>query len=199
MDRIYVSERDDPDWPDPVVDLLADGRYVGMAYTRDDRLHVEFLPSPEPCAFDLTELQRALDVAAAILSGGYENLEAPAQEGGSSGIDALAAEFDPLAVRRGPEDEGFYPTDVAAQIVRRCGDLGLAVISLEGVAVHSAMVDPVAGCSSDIGDAYRGEPWAAFLAGCNTKASALLERWPHRSSFAVAFEVEDDAGEQYVL
>ncbi len=212
MDRIYVSERKDPDWPEPVVDLIEQGRYVGMAYARDDRLYVEFLSEADPHAFDLTELQRALDVAAAILGGVDEPLEAPAAGGGSSAIEILAADFDPLAIHRGPEDEGFYPADTAAQIVSRCGDLGLAVISIEGFTVRpdyedaepgfatrSRAVDPVAGCASDIGEAYRGEPWAVFQAGCNTKAAALLERWPRRPNFAVAFEVEDDSGERYVL
>jgi hypothetical protein len=209
MERIYVSERDDPDWPDPVVDLIYQGRCVAMAYARDNGLFVEFIADAEPDAFDLAQLQHALDVAAAILGGGYVPVEAP--DAGPSPVEALAADFDARAVHRGPEDEGFYPADAAAQMVRRCGEVGLAVVSLEGFTVRrhyedqgpgsaaGSTIDPVAGCASDIGDAYRGEPWAVFQAGCNTKAAALLERWPRRPNFAVALEVEDSSGERYVL
>ncbi len=114
-------------------------------------------------------------------------------------VDTLAAQFDRRAARRGPEDEGFYPYDVATGIIARCNDLGLAVVSMEGFTLHPDRIDPVGGCSADLGDAFRGEPWPTFLAGCNLQAVTLLERWPRRPSFAIAFEVQDAEGEVFVL
>jgi len=89
--------------------------------------------------------------------------------------------------------------EAAVGIINRCGDLGLAVVAIEGFTLHSGQEDRVSGCAADLGAAYKGEPWGAFQAGCNLQAMTLLERWPHRASFAVTFEVQDATGEVFVL
>jgi hypothetical protein len=88
---------------------------------------------------------------------------------------------------------------VAAQILAACGMLDLAVVYLEGVTVRSDGVDPVPGHKAEIGTANEGGPFALFQAECNTQAAAILERWPRRSDFAIALEVQDAEGEQFVL
>lgn len=200
MSDLRARERQDPDWEGTIVDLVEEDRVVGYAYTESGILFAEFFPDEDgsPWVFQVEELQRVFDTVQAILAD-IEDEEEQASPDGPHPVDVLALEFDPLAVRRGPEDEGFYPLQAAAQIVRRCGDLDLAVVMMEGLNLHAEHVEPVPGCAADLGDAYEGEPWPAFQAGCNTQAMALLERWPRTPRFAVALEIRDRGGDQYVL
>jgi len=207
MSDLHTRERQDPEWGRPVADLIEDDEVVGLAYEDEGDLLVEFYPDAEgePRLYDVADLQRVLDTVASMLgTGGAEPEPNAVGEPGTGSpeehpVDALAAQFDRRAARRGPEDEGFYPYDVATGIIARCSDLGLAVVSLEGFTLHPDRTDPVGGCSADLGDAFRGDPWPTFLAGCNLQAMTLLERWPRRPSFAVAFEVQDAEGEVFVL
>jgi len=206
MSDLHTRERHDPDWGRPVVDLMEDGEVVGMAYEDEGQLLVEFYPDAdgEPRLYEVPDLLRALDTASAMLGIETDAADRPslgeeATPSAEHPVDLLAAAFDERAARRGPEDEGFFPVSVAATIIERCSDLGLAVVSMEGFTLHAGREERVPGCAADLGAAYRGEPWPAFLAGCNLQAVALLERWPRRTGFAVTFEVQDAAGEVFVL
>jgi hypothetical protein len=206
MSDLQARERVDPDWETPVVDLVEEGEVVGLVYSEEGQLLAEFYPDDDGEAhlFDVADLQRVFDAVAGMLSGkGEQSVRTPAIERppsvGTSPVELLAAEFDRRAVRRGPEDEGFYPLDAAMTIVRRCGDLDLAVVSLDGFLISGESMRRASGCSADLGAAYRGEPWPTFIAGCNLQAQALLERWPRRTGLAVAFEVQDASGEVFVL
>ena len=206
MSDLHARERNDPEWGRPVADLIEDDEVVGLAYEDEGELLVEFYPDAdgEPRLYDVADLQRVLDTVVSMLGGAIEATPEAAGEPGPAGpeehpVDALAAQFDRRAARRGPEDEGFYPYDVATGIIERCRDLSLAVVSMEGFTLHPDRIDPVGGCSADLGDAFRGEPWPTFLAACNLQAMTLLERWPRRANFVVAFEVQDAAGEVFVL
>ena len=201
-----ARERQDPEWGRPVADLIEDDEVVGLAYEDEGDLFVEFYPDAdgESRLYDVADLQRVLDTVVSMLGGAPEPAPEMAGEPGTGRpeehpVDTLATQFDRRAARRGPEDEGFYPYDVATGIIARCNDLGLAVVSMEGFTLHPDRIDPVGGCSADLGDAFRGEPWPTFLAGCNLQAVTLLERWPRRPSFAIAFEVQDAEGEVFVL
>ena len=204
MSDLHARERQDPEWGRPVADLIEDDEVVGLAYEDDGELLVEFYPDAEgePRLYDVADLQRVLDTVVSML--GAEPVEPgePSQPDAASAehpVDALAAQFDRRAARRGPQDEGFYPYDAATGIIARCSDLSLAVVRVEGFTLHPDRTEPVGGCSADLGSAFAGEPWGAFLAGCNLQAATLLERWPRRPSFAVAFEVQDRDGEVFVL
>ena len=199
MSDLRAREREDPDWDGIIVDLVEEDRVVGYAYEERGVLFVEFFPDEDgsPWVFEAEDLQRVLDTAAAILV--EEEDEEDQLVDGPHPVEVLALEFDALAARRGPEDEGFYPLQVAARIVRRAGDLGLAVVLMDGLNLRPEHEEPVPGCAADLGAAYEGENWAVLQTGCNTQAMALLERWPRSTEFAVAFEVRDRAGEQFVL
>lgn len=204
MSDLHARERQDPEWGRPVADLIEDDEVVGLAYEDEGELLVEFYPDAdgEPRLYDVGDLQRVLDTVVSML--GAEAAESatgePAAEpAGEHPVDALATQFDRRASRRGPEDEGFYPLDVAAAIIARCADLGLAVVSMEGFTLHPDHLERVGGCAADLADVFRGEPWPSFLASCNLHAATLLEHWPRRPSFAVAFEVQDAQGEVFVL
>jgi hypothetical protein len=206
MSDLHARERQDLDWGRPVADLIEDDEVVGMAYEDEGELLVEFYPDAdgEPRLYVAADLQRVLDTVSAMLGAGNEEAAegeepSPDAPAGEHPVDVLAAEFDRRALRRGPEDEGFYPMEAAIGIINRCSELGLAVVALEGFSLHSGAEDKVAGCAANLAAAYKGEPWSGFLAGCNLQAMTLLERWPRRASFAVTFEVQDAAGEVFVL
>jgi len=201
MSDLHARDSRDPDPDNPVVDLIEEDRLVGIAYADGGAVYAEFYPDDEgnPWAFDTQDLQRTLDMAAAMLGADADEEAGDPGADGPHPVDVLALEFDALAARRGPEDEGFYPLPVAAGMLARCGDLGLALAFLEGVTLHAESVDPLPGHKADLASVNEGEPWALFQAECNTQARALLERWPRRPDFAIAMEVQDADGERFVL
>lgn len=202
MTDLHVREAPPGEWDMPVVELVEDGRLVGMAYLDDIEVFVEFFPDEEgePWSFDVGDLQRALDTATAmLLPEGTEALEDRPDLGGVHAVDVLASEFDEQASRRGDEDEGFYPRAVVVSMLPRVAELDLAVVSLEAVILHEGWVDPVPGHAVDIGATHDGDPWPAFKAGCNLLASAYLERWQDRESLAISVEVADRDGDRFVL
>lgn len=200
MSDLTARESSRPGWDGLVVDLVEDGGLVGYAYEDDGVVYVEMLPDEEgdAWAFEVTDLQRALDTAIAMLAPDLAHQPAPAP-GAPDPLDVIASEFDSMALRRGPDDEGFYPLEAVLAITRRAADLGLAVASVEGFTLHEEGETPVAGCAADLGAAHAGEPWATLVAGCAVQAEALLEKWPRRRDFAVALEVMDPSGERFVL
>lgn len=203
MSDLRAREASSADWDQPVVELVEDGQVVGMAYVDDEVLYVEFSPDEDgdPWAFDVADLQRALDTAAAMLLPDPTPIltgETPSDDG-EHPVDVLASEFDSKAIHRGEEDEGFYPMQVAGRLVQRAEVLGLAVVSIEGCRFEAGEVSPVSGMSVDIGAAHDGEPWPMFLAGCNVQAMALLERWAREPGLVLSIEVGDDDGERYLL
>jgi hypothetical protein len=203
MSDLHAREASPDDWEDPVVELLEDGRVVGIVYLDGETLYAEFSPDEDgdPWAFETADLQRALDTAAAMLLPDTSLISpgpAPAA-GGEHPVDVLAGEFDDTAVHRGDEDEGFYPPRTAARLIQRAEVLGLAVVSMEGCRIEGGEVLPVSGLSVDIGEAHDGEPWPMFLAGSNVQAMALVERWARERDLVISIEVGDDDGERYLL
>lgn len=199
MATLIARESTRPEWDGPVVDLVEDGTVVGCVFLDDGDLLVEFYPDDEgdPWIYDVADLQRVLDVAAAMLD--VEPPSPGAREEGVDPIDQLASEIDATAVRRGEEDEGFYPMAVGRRIVALCEALDLAVASLEGFEIRSGDLQRAAGYRAELAEAHRGEPWALFRAGCNAQAAAVLETWSRGGEVFVAAEVEDASGEVFVL
>jgi len=194
-----------------VVELVEEERVVGLVYFDEDATYAEFSADEEgePWAFDVTDLQRVLDTARAIVDPEtpfmMENPPfmlgaTPPLSHGEHPVDVLASRFDPKASFRGEEDEGFYSPAVAGAIIETCNELDLAVVSLEGMTLDDEGVHSVSGHTADLGDAHAGEAWPTFRAGCNVHAEAVLQRWAGRDErFVVAVEVADRDGERYVL
>ncbi len=191
------------EWDRPVVELVEEDRVVGIVYMDDETLLAEFLSEggTEPWAFEVVDLQTALDTARAMLLPEGTALlgEPPDADSDEHPVDRLAGEFDAAAVHRGDEDEGFYPPQVTGRLMQRAEALGLAVVAVEGVRIREERVEPIAGMSVDIGDAHDGEAWPVFQAGCNVQAMALLERWAREPGIVLALEVGDADGERYVM
>jgi hypothetical protein len=188
---------------EPIVELVEEGRAVGYVYVDDDVLYTEFLldEDGEPWAFEVSDLQTALDTARAMLlpEGTAALTEASDIPDDAHPVDRIAAEFDERAVHRAEEDEGFYPPSIVAQIIQRCEQLGIAVVSLEGFRMIGGEPASVPGLAVDTGAAHDGEPWPVFIAGCNVQAMGVLEKWAREPGLIVALEVGDDDGERYVL
>jgi len=204
MSDLHAREATSDEWDGAVGELVEEDRVVGIVYLDGEVLYTEFAPDPDgdAWAFDVSDLQTALDIASAmLLPQGTSVLleEVDENEDGEHSVDRLATEFDGLAEHRGDEDEGFYPIEVAAQITRRCESLDLAVVSIEGFRLEGGFVRAVPGMAVDTGKAHDGEPWPVFLAGCNVQAMALLERWAREPGLILALEVGDADGERYVL
>lgn len=200
MSDLTARESSRPGWDGIVVDLIEDGGLVGYVYEDDGVVYAEMLPDEEgdAWAFEVADLQRALDVAIAMLAPDLATEPAPAP-GAPDPLSVIASEFDSTALRRGPDDEGFYPLDAVLALGRRAAEVGLALASLEGFTLHEEGETPVAGCEADLADAHAGEPWPTLVAGCAVQAEALLEKWPRRRDFAVALELMDPSGERFVL
>ncbi|HUG75487.1 MAG TPA: hypothetical protein VMM81_07450 [Acidimicrobiia bacterium] len=202
MTDLHVREPDEGDWDMEVVEFVEEGRVVGIAYLDDLEMFAEFPTDDdgEPWAFDVNDLQRALDTARAMLSpDGTDALVDAPDLGGDHPVDLLAGEFDASAARRGSEDEGFYPVTVALSALRRAAELDLAVVALEAFTLDEVGLDPIGGSAIDVGDVHAGEPWAAFKAGCNLQAGTLLERWLGQATTVVSIEVADRDGDRFVL
>ena len=204
MSDLRAREASPEEWDDQVVELVEDGRVVGIVYVDDNALFAEFAPDADgdAWAFEVADLQTALDTAAAMLLPEGHSLLGPSSAptpDDEHPVDVIAEEFDEMAAHRGPEDEGFYPPQVVARLVQRAEVLGLAVVSLEGCKLLAGEVSPVSGMSVDIGEAHEGEPWPMFLAGCSVQAMALLERWGREPGLVISVEVGDDEGERYLL
>ncbi|HSM02434.1 MAG TPA: hypothetical protein VK960_08375 [Acidimicrobiia bacterium] len=195
-----LTARDTEQDGEPLVELTEEGRLVGYVYEDEGTLYAEFVPDEagEPWAFEVDDLQRILDAARAILTP-EEPEPVTAVSGDVHPVDALANEFDAQAVRRGEEDEGFYPMDVVGRMFARAAELDLAIVSLEGFEVFPEFLEPVPGLSVDMGDAHDGEPWPTFKAGCHVQGMAVLEKWASREGIAVALEVCDRDGDRFVL
>jgi hypothetical protein len=196
---LRARETTPPDWDGIVVELVEEDRVVGIAYLEDGIAMAEFYPDEEsePWVFDVTDLQRVLDTAAAMLGVAPEGITGESSD--ADAVDRLAEQFDAAAEFRGEGDEGFYPVPVAVAIAAQAEALGLAVVSLEGFTLSDGAPAPVSGLHTDIADAHQGEAWPTFRAACNVQARALLERWVSRTGLVVAMEVGDSDGERYVL
>ena len=150
MSDLHARERQDHEWGRPVADLIEDDEVVGMAYEDEGELLVEFYPDAEgePRLYVVADLQRVLDTVSAMLGAeaetpGRARNPRPTRRPPSTRSTSSPPSSTGGLYRRGPEDEGFYPIDAAVGIINRCGDLGLAVVALEGFTLHSGAEDKV--------------------------------------------------------
>lgn len=197
MSPLQIRDTVRDDWDGPVVEILDEDTVVALVYW-DEEVVVDVYPSAgeDSQTFDVPDLVRVLELAARVVVPDDVPFDEPSD---IDPLDILSSEFDATAAVRGAEDEGFYPLRAAVRLVGRCEQLDLAVVSMEGFARREGL-QRVPGQMTDLGDAHRGEPWETFRAGCNVQAHATLERWAAAGvDTLVAFEVQDSAGEIYVL
>ena len=211
--RIVESERDGFD--EPVVVLWRDDEFIGMVFWDGDVAVVQVYSDDDGDVFDLAvaELLRVIELAEAIvtpeelmLEGGGMLVVGDEPSGGDDGDDwseehpatlALVGEFDPLAVHRNADGEGFFPRDVAGDFIRRCDELDLAVVEMEGFDREGAVLKPRPNLNLTVRVPGVNE-WSIFRPTANATALDTLRDWPDRTSLVVAFVVQQPDGEAFV-
>lgn len=213
--RIVETEREGFD--EPVVELWMENDFVGMVFWDGASTVAQIYPTGDGDVHDLElrELFRVLEIAERIVDPmGFEQVEGLIDLGSgraqakreAQGDDwseedpatvELLTEFDPLASFRSAEGEGFFPRDTAERFVRRCDELRLAVVEMEGFDL--------------VGDELKARPGlelvnrpqpvmsaAEFCSHANATALDHLIGWPRRESLVVAFVVQQPDGETIV-
>ena len=200
---IRLVETDREGFDRPVVELWRDDDFVGMVFWDGDSTVVQIYPMGDGDVHDLEvgDLQRALDTAERIVDfetfsdESAESDESQAWQEEDPATLELVGEFDGQAIHRSDDGEGFFPKAVADQFIRRCEELGLAVVEMEGFAWDGA--EPVAAAGLDL--EVRPEAlmdWAAFRMYANARAGDTLGSWP--GDAVIAFVVKLESGDTFV-
>lgn len=222
--RIVETEREDFD--QPVVELWRDDEFVGMVFWDEDTPIVQIYPDDDGDVKDLDvrELIRVLDMAEQIVSpvadasefadlrsslgvGSAEPEEGHEEEAGDDNEErwraehaatmTLLDEFDPRAVHRTSDGEGFFPRPAAEEFIKRCDELDLAVVEMEGFDLEGAVLVPRP--NLDLVVRVQGPTtWDVFRPAANARALDTLLDWPSRSTLVVAFVFQQPDGDTIV-
>ncbi len=213
--RIVETEREDFD--EPVVEIWMENEFVGMVFWDGSATVVQIYPAGDDDVHDLDvrDLFRVLEMAEKIVDPlAFDEVEGLIQLGGGraqtkreepeddwSDEDPatveLLSEFDPLAAFRSEDGEGFFPRDVAERFVRRCDELRLAVVEMEGF----DLVDGELKARPGLELVVRPQPVMSageFYLHANATALDHLDGWPRRETLVVAFVVQQQDGETIV-
>ena len=201
---LRIVESDRPGFDQPVVELWRDDEFVGMVFWDDDVAVVQIHADGDGDVYDLGlgELVTVLELAERVVT--PEELLVDAAPPGED-VDwededpatlELVREFDPQATHRSEDGEGFFPRSVAAEFIRRCDELGLAVVEMEGFDLEGAVLKPRPNLMLTV--RLPMSDWETFRAAANAMAVDTLEDWPVRSSLVVAFVVQQPGGEAFV-
>jgi hypothetical protein len=175
---------------------------------------------------DVRELIRVLDMAEQIVSpvadaSEFSELRAsfgirsaePEEEGEGEAVEeaedqdrweadhpatmTLLDEFDPQVVHRTSDGEGFFPRSVAEEFIKRCDELDLAVVEMEGFDLEGAVLVPRP--NLDLVVRVQGPTsWDVFRPAANARALDTLLDWPSRSTLVVAFVFQQPDGDTIV-
>ena len=208
--RIIESERDGFD--EPVVELWRDDDFIGMVFWDGDLAVVQVYSDEDGDVFDLgaTELLRVVELAEAIVTpeemmmdnAGMVVLSEESDDDDDWSQEhpatlALVGEFDPQATHRNADGEGFFPRDVADVFIRRCDELDLAVVEMEGFDLEGPVLKPRPNLNLTV-RVPGVDDWSIFRPAANAMALDTLKEWPARSTLAVAFVVQQPDGEAFV-
>jgi hypothetical protein len=215
--RIVETER--PDFEGPVVELWRDDEFIGQIFWDGEVPIVQIYPAGEgdvhdldvndlmraletglsmvdPSAFDdgLDEELAGLRMASALSLGGAED---GGWEDEQPATLALVGEFDPKAAHRSDDGEGFFPAAVAEDFIRRCEELDLAVVEMEGFDLERGNPRSRPGLELVVRP-QEVMAWRDFRSYANARALDTLGAWPTRESLVVAFVVQQPDGETFV-
>ncbi len=210
--RLVESAREG--FSEPVVEVWRDDEFVGQVYWDEEGevAVVNIYPDEAGDVIDveLGELLGALEMAERIVT--PEEFQSDlliGEPGGdaSGGAEdwsdehpstlALVGEFDPQAAHRSEDGEGFFPRPVAQEFIRRCDELDLAVVEMEGFDLEENILKPRPNLNLVVRVPDVSE-WAIFRPAANATAFDTLTDWPVRSSLVVAFVVQQPDGETFV-
>jgi len=132
-----------------------------------------------------------------LASSGDDDLDADDWAHEHPATVTLVSEFDALAVYRGEDGEGFFPRSVALDFIRRCDELDLAVVEMEGFDLEGDVLIPRPTLDFAVRTAGDGE-WHLFRPTTNATALDTLTDWPARPTLVAAFVVMQPDGESFV-
>ena len=208
--RIIESERDGFD--EPVVELWREDEFIGMVFWDGDLSVVQIYSDEDGDVFDLgaTELLRVVELAEAIVTpeelmmdnAGMVVLSEDSDDDDDWSQEhpatlALVGEFDPQAAQRNADGEGFFPRAIADEFIRRCDELDLAVVEMEGFDLEGPVLKPRPNLNLTV-RVPGVDDWSIFRPAANAMALDTLKEWPGRSSLVIAFVVQQPDGEAFV-
>lgn len=206
--RLIETERED--FEGPVIELWRDREFVGFVFFDGESTILQVYPDGEGDVHDLdvNELQTLLDTAVRMVDPDAfddemdELREAAAAIAPSWGNEhpatvALLAEFDPLAVHRSEDGEGFFRRSIAGRFITKAEELDLAVTEMDGFDLVDDTLTPIPELVFEVPE----QPmmtWSEFRAFANTSAHNALTTWPSRDSIVVAFVFKQPDNEEIV-
>ncbi len=180
MIPMRLVETDREGFDQPVVELWRDDEFVGMVFWDGDTTVLQIYADDDGDVKDLDvgELTRVLDIAESIVSPYAVDDQVDEADGGDWADEdpstvTLVEEFDGRARHRTEEGEGFFAWDDADALVRRCDQLDLAVLELDGFDLVAGQLEPLP--EQKLFTAVDGSvPWAGFRAAANARAADAL-------------------------
>jgi hypothetical protein len=205
--RIVETEREG--FEQTVVELWRDDEFVGMVFWDGGATIVQIYPADDDVYdLELDDLIRVLDTAQQIVdpfafpeAEGFISLRPTGDEWEDEdpATAALVGEFDPEAVSRSEDGEGFFPHAVAVDMIERCEELGLAVVEMEGFDLVAGELEARPGLTLTIEPPAAPMAFSDFRTMANELAATNLRNWPQRDSMVVAFVIQQPDGERIVL
>ena len=204
--RIVETERDGFD--QTVVELWREDEFVGMVFWDGSVPVVQIYPAGDDVHdLELNDLVRVLDTAQRIVDPlAFDEVEGFVDLSGTGDdwddedptTTTLVTEFDPQAVHRSEDGEGFFPVAVAAAFIRKCEDLGLAVVEMEGFDLVRGRLKGRPGLEL-MARPQEAVSFAEFRSQANDTAASTLAKWPSRQSMVIAFVIQQPDGETVVV
>jgi len=202
--RIVETDRDGFD--QTVVELWREDEFVGMVFWDGSVPVVQIYPVGDDVHdLELNDLVRVLDTAQRIVDPlafdeGFVDLSGTGGDWDDEdpSTTTLVTEFDPQAVHRSEDGEGFFPVTVAAAFIRKCEDLGLAVVEMEGFDLVRGRLKGRPGLEL-MARPQEAASFAEFRSQANDTAASTLAKWPSRQSMVIAFVIQQPDGETVVV
>ena len=204
--RIVETERDGFD--QTVVELWREDEFVGMVFWDGSVPVVQIYPAGDDVHdLELNDLVRVLDTAQRIVDPlAFDEVEGFVDLSGTGddwddedpSTTTLVTEFEPQAVQRSEDGEGFFPVAVAAAFIRKCEDLGLAVVEMEGFDLVRGRLKGRPGLEL-MARPQEAASFAEFRSQANDTAATTLAKWPSRQSMVIAFVIQQPDGETIVV
>lgn len=206
---LRIVETDREGFEQTVVELWREDDFVGMVFWDGEATVVQIYPADADVHdLEATDLVRVIETAQRIVdpfafdeAEGVIELGERGDDWGDEdpAVTALVSEFDPQAAHRSPDGEGFFPTPVATTLIERCGDLGLAVVEMEGFDLKRGKLKGRPGLTLLVGAPEEDLDFAGFAAAANATALDALSKWPQRDSMVIALVVQQPDGDSIVL
>ncbi len=210
MIPIQLAETERDDFDGPIVELWREDEFIGMIFWDEESPIIQIYPDADGGVHDLDvfELQQLLDTAVRMIDPGgdeedFADLKAAVAVATSDEADVHPATvdlldvFDPQAVFRTEDGEGFFPKHVAEAFITKCEELDLAVVEMEGFDLEGSKL--ISRPNLDL--QVTPQPmmsWSEFRTFANITAHDTLRGWSSRDALVVAFVFQQPDNETIV-